>query len=200
MTTNWFHYIGNPGGFIQPALQFGMSRPCPISIARQMQFGDRVILLKWRGSQIPPAAFAEARISGISFDGVDIGNALVEQGKATYEQYSGGGIEVSRECGSFTLVGSYVLADDVTLGDVIDIAERNATELGISVSDIRCMMWGKIVAVHPVPLTVTPPPPFTRGWMRVPDGTRIGDAPINTDTQNSVYVVENYERKRSELE
>lgn len=199
---NWLHYVGKPKGFLPPALEYGVSRPCQITIAKAMQFGDRVILLEWRGKHIPPAAFAEMIVNGISFsDGIDVGSELIEQGKAVYSDFGESGLAVNRECGSFTLGGSFSLADGVTLSDVIAIAERKSAEIGIEPKDIRCMIWGKICIVHRVPLTITPPPPFTRGFMRVPDGTRIGDAPTVAETLvNEVRVVENYERKVSELQ
>ena len=194
--TDWFHYVGKPREFLEPARRFGVSRNCPISAAKAMNFGDRVILLQHRG-KIPAAAFAEMVISGISFfDGIEIGEELIEQGRCEYEDYSAsGGIDVDRECGSFTLSGCYTLADDVTLGEIIAIAEKKIIEQGGEFDDLRCMVWGKITKVYDVPMTIYPAVPFTRGFMRVPDGTRIGDAPAVVDVEHVVNVVEGYERK-----
>jgi len=191
--TVWFHYIGKPDNFLPPALTFGVSRNCPVNVARAMQFGDRVILLQHRGT-IPAAAFAEMQINGISFfDGINVGDELIAQGRCEY--HDTGGLEVERECGSFTLSGSYTIADDVTLGEIIEIAERLVTESGGSPADLRCMVWGRITRVYDVPMTVFPPVPFTRGFMRVPEGTRIGDAPAVGDAEHVINVISDYERQ-----
>jgi hypothetical protein len=202
----WFHYIAKPNPFLQAALKFGVSRHCPINIARGMNFGDRVILLHWRGKAIPPAAFAEMIVNGISFeDGLNVGQELLEQGRCEYHDYTDGGscagVQVDRECGSFNLAGGYSLSADVTLQAVIEIAERKMVEQGGKPGDVRCMIWGKIVKVYDVPITPQPAPGFLRGFFHVINGTRIGDAPVVAEPiTNEVRVVENYERKMSELQ
>lgn len=203
--STYFHYISKPKSFLPPALAHGASRHCPVNIARGMNFGDRVILLKYRGKSIPPAVFAEMIVNAISFeDNLNVGQELLEQGRCEYTDYTGGssaGVQVDRECGSFNLAGGWTLSADVTLQEVIEIAERKMAEQGGKPGDIRCMIWGKIVMVYDVPMTIDPPPQNKRGFTHVPPGTRIGDAPILAEPiTNEVRVVENYERKMSELQ
>jgi hypothetical protein len=64
------------------------------------------------------------------------------------------------------------------------------------------MIGGTITKVYDVPMTLVPAVAFFRGFKRIADSEyRIGDAPAVTDAApNQVLVIENYERKRSELQ
>jgi hypothetical protein len=201
--STYFHYISDPKGFIEPAQKHGASRRCQLNIAKNMQFGDRVVLLKWRGDGIPPAAFAEMIINGVSFDGnLNVGKELVVQGKAEYEDFTddgaGDGLSVSRECGEFVLAGGYTLSEDVTMADIIAAAEKKMQEQGGNPKDVKLMVWGKVVKVYDVPMSVTLPEgqlKFNRSFAHVPEGARIGEAPAITEPiENKVMVVNDYHK------
>lgn len=206
MSTYYLHFIGKPRPFMAAALKFGVSRRIQAAHAKAMNFGDRVICLQWRGKSISPAAFAEFRISAVYFNSnIHVGEKLLEQGKAEYRDYSAGGsgaMQVDRECGAFMIGGAYSLKDDVTLAEIVAMAEQEIKEAGGRIADLWCMIGGTITKTYDVPMTITPSVAFFRGFKQIADGEyRIGDAPAVTEPiTNEIRVVENYERRMSDLQ
>ncbi len=200
--TTYFHYVGGkytPQQFIAEARQQGISRRAPASQVKGMAFGDRVILLDWRGGR--PAAFAEFVISRVFFRpeiSQAVGEGLLADGRCEYEDFTadgGGGLEVSRECGSYTIGGAYTVKEDVTLAEVMERAEAADRARGGD-GHLWTMVGGYLTKTYDVPMTVVPAPAFTRGFMHVPDGARIGEAPAvdAAAAKPQVVLVENYEK------
>ncbi len=206
--TSYFHYVGGkytPEKFIAEAREQGISRRAPASQVKSMSFGDRVILLDWRGGR--PAAFAEFVISRVFFDpeiSKAVGEGLLEDGRCEFQDFTadgGGGVEVDRACGSYTIGGAFMCKDDVTLGEVFERAEEADKARGGD-GNLWCMVGGYLTQTYPVPMTVLPAPAFTRSFMQVPEGGtngvryRIGEAPIvNSEAAKpQVVIVENYEK------
>lgn len=200
MNTTWFHFIGKPKQFLPPAEHYGVSRRCPSSLARLMQFGDRVICLAWRGKLVPAAAFAEFRITTLYFDhDVKVFEKLAEQGRAEYEDYGGGGKLIVRECGDFIISGGYVLKPDVTIAEIFKLAEAENAQQGGKRGDLWCMIGGALTQVYQPPLTVDPPVKFSRGFSYVQPETRIGDEPIvEGSPATEVLIVKSYDKRMIE--
>ncbi len=190
------HYVGRehytPESFIAEAKEIGfISRDTAPAIARQMEFGDRVICMDWRGEAIPPAAFCEFRISRFFFRediASKVGASLIEEGRCEYDGSSAGTV-IQRKCGSWVDGGGYVCKDDVTAAEIFERAEKAAAEQGIAFQDLWCMVGGKLTKEYLPPMTVLPQQEFFRGFKRVPEGTRIGDAPIGDGEAGPVEII-----------
>lgn len=192
----WFHYIGRarytPETFIAEAIKIGfISRDTAPAIARQMEFGDRVICLDWRGDAIQPAAFCEFRITRFFFAeniACKVGASFIEEGRCEYDGSSAGTV-VQRECGSWVDGGGYVCKEDVTAEEIFERAEKAAAEQGIAFQDLWCMVGGKLTKEYHPPMTVIPRQEFFRGFKRVPEGARIGAAPIDNGAASPIEIV-----------
>jgi hypothetical protein len=128
--TRWMHYIGgyyrSHHAFIREAKVMGISRRIPAQVARGMNYGDTVVLLRYC-SKKRVYAFAEMIITGLVLSGdiaQAVGEKLQAQGKATYT--AGGGM-ISRECGSYMIMGTWNV--DAELSEVMDIV--TATQCGL---------------------------------------------------------------------
>lgn len=207
--TTYFHYIGGstytPAKFVAEAQAQGISRRAPVSQVKGMKFSDRVILLDWRKGR--PAAFAEFTFTRMFFDAdisKKVGDTLVEEGRCEYHEPAGGGggTVVSRECGEYIMGGSYSVKEDVTVEEICEKAEAADKERGGDGQGMFCMVGGYLTKVYDVPMTVINAdgslPKFTRGFMKVGEGARIGDAPVLSAEEThapEVVMVQNYERK-----
>lgn len=161
----WYHYVGgtyaSPEAFLREARAQGISRRVPLAFARAFRFGDRVVLLRWLGKDRGVQAFAEFTVSSVVLQGETskaVGDLLREQGRAEWSDAGAGKVE--RECGSYFVGGCWLVQAD--LSEIVQLA----FELG---GDF-CMIGGGLSAVYPEPVLLDPAPPFTRSFLRVPDG------------------------------
>jgi hypothetical protein len=114
---------------------------------------------------------------------------LEEQGNATYTE--GGGM-VSRECGSYMIMGTWNV--DAELPEVMDIVTEIAAEKGMMDATF-VMISGELTTVYDDPVYLEPAPPFTRGFIRVDDGatfTLFGEA---EEPGNKIIAIESYQKK-----
>lgn len=205
----WFHYVGHehylPKSFIAEAKKIGfVSRDISPHIAQNMEFGDRVICLDWRGEKIPPAAFCEFRVSRFFFDeeiSEAVGEELIKEGRCHYDG-SGAGSTIQRACGSWTSGGSYFVDESVNAKEIFERVEKAAEEKGIPFKSLFCMVGGPLIREYLPPVTVVPFQDFYQGFSHVPKGTRIGDEPIG-DVEPSpaeIVVVNKYDKRHSNLQ
>lgn len=104
----WFHFIGgyykSVEKFLTEAKRLGITRRIPVQIARGMNFGDKIILLRWKHKCA--MAFAEMIVTNIVLDeGISeqVCQKLAEKGKV--KPLRGIGeikpTTIIRECGSY---------------------------------------------------------------------------------------------------
>ena len=170
----WLHYIGGyyktADAFVSEAQRIGISRRVAALAARGIQFGDRVILLRWNEGR--PHAFAEMQITGLVLDheiAARVGRELEAQGKAEY--FEGGG-SIQRACGSYISLGTWCV--DAELSEIIDIALQIAEQekpAGQEKAALFVMLGGRLTEVYPNPVSLTPSPKFTRGFIRANEET-----------------------------
>jgi len=210
MMTTWLHYMGGkytPRKFLDEAVRVGfITRRAPANQVKSMHFKDNVLCLDWRKGK--PACFGEFTITGIVFDG-ELNAKLVEELKAEdkiVEDNTGGpSTQVERECGEFTMGGGATLREDVDIPEIMEKAERIQDELqsarGLSKEQsgtVWCMVMGILTKEYVPPRTLQPAPPFTRGFMQIPEGTTFvsshSDEISHQANENVISGVENYER------
>lgn len=208
--TTWLHYVGGkytPAKFIAESKRVGfITRRAPANQVKSMHFKDSVLLLDWRKGK--PACFGEFKITGVVFDG-ELNQKLIEElkqeDKIIEDNTGGPSTQVDRECGEFTMGGGASVRDDVDIPEIMEKAERLQDEIqsakGLSKASggtVWCMVMGVLTKEYFPPRTLDPIPPFTRGFMTLPEGTTFitsnGDEIAHTVTENSVHGVENYER------
>ncbi|HZQ11020.1 MAG TPA: hypothetical protein VFD70_30900 [Anaerolineae bacterium] len=206
----WFHYVGGrytPRKFIEESIRVGfITRRAPANQVKAMHFGDTVVLLDWRKGK--PAAFGEFIINGVMFDG-KVQQKLVEELKAEDKivQDDSGvpSVKVERECGDFTMGGGASVREDVDIPEIMEKAERANNdmqgELGLkdeSKGSLWCMVKGTLTKTFIPPRTIDPAPPFTRGFMQVPEGTQFiashADEHVHNEAERTVTGVGEYER------
>ncbi len=184
----WQHYVGgfySPAKFIAEAKRHGVSRRVAPNIAKSMSFGDTVQLLSWCSGE--PAAFAEFLINRITLDheiAGELGEELIEEGRARLVERGGG--FVTRECGSYSVGATYEV--DIDLKEVVERAMALAEEKGLPLS---FMIAGPLTRTFDPPVELIPPPPFTRGFIRV---GRNGEQPALDDPQ--LVGIESYKRRK----
>lgn len=186
---SWLHYVGgstysSDQTFLTEAAKHGFSRRIPAQIARGMHFGDRLIFLRWNKGK--PYAFAEARLSRISFD-ADIaeyvGQRLVDDGKATYTADGG---TVRRQCGSYTIGGTWTV--ECTISEILELAfEASGGDT------LFCMIGGTHVTAYDTPIRMYPSPKFTRGFTRLTHDAEF--VPYDEERTQIMVAVENYRKK-----
>lgn len=128
MNKVWLHFIGGYyqtiERFINEAKAKGITRRIPAQIARGINFGDRVILLRWQEKSA--LAFAEAVVTGITLDSEVseyVQEKLKEQGKIQdtgSDSNLGPPVCISRECGSYLVMSSS--ATSATIAEIIELA------------------------------------------------------------------------------
>lgn len=164
----WMHFIGgyysNTDKFVAEALKTGISRRASALSVKNMNFGDRIILLRY-GRNDSTHAFAEAEVTGISLDheiAQKVGLELKATGKATWHEPSGGAITIIRECGSYNVSGTWTV--DAPLPEIIDMAIRASGD-----TPLFFMVNARITEVYDNPVYIQPAPKFTRGFVKCPD-------------------------------
>lgn len=210
----WLTFVGGkytPQKFVAESHRVGsITRRLPANVAKGMNFGDTVLCLQWRGKSVPPAVFAEFRINGIVFDG-EIGQKvtakLKAEGKIIEDNSGAAPVQVDRECGSFSMGGGSIVRDDVTIQEIVDIAQALADEdadaQGIAKADkgsLWCMVSGILTKTYAPPRTLNPAPKFTRGFMGLAEDMKFSDANADAlsvtadQTAPRVAGVSNYEK------
>lgn len=191
--STWMHFIGgyysSTDKFIREAQgPGGIARRIPAQVARGMAFGDRVVLLRYNGKN-NVQAFAEMVLDSVTFEGdfaSKVGKKLVEQGRAAYTP---GCISVSRECGSYIIAGVFEVASDVSLSEIVQMAQSSASE-GESVF---VMIGGHLSKVYDTPVLLSPPPKFSRGFFHAEDGTFVYEGGEG-EPPNRVIGVQDYRK------
>ena len=158
----WGHYIGkstypSDASFLDEARRIGVSRRVPARIARAMNFGDRVILLRWLGNG-RARAFAEMQITGLTLSEDIAARVAEELGDRVRCSGDDRPVHHQRGCGMYTVTTTCVVIG-VTLAEIIDIALRISPKPFV-------MLQGRITRV------IEPPEEwdgmrFTRGFFRI---------------------------------
>lgn len=163
----WQHFIGgyysDTGRFVREAQRIGISRRAPAQAVRGMQFGDRLILLRYEGKG-RAFAFAEAIITGMTLDheiAAAVGAELQRRGLASFQE---GGGSIERDCGSYFIVGTWTV--NCSWSDVMDIALDVAKAKG---ETLFVMVNARLRCAYDPITYLDPAPKFTRGFTRAPD-------------------------------
>lgn len=196
--STWMHFIGgyykSEQKFIREAKKFGVSRRVPAQVVQGMEFGDRLIFLRYvKGQQA--FAFAEGVIVGITLDGSvanQVGQRLIDEGKAIYNE--GGGI-VERECGSYFVLGHFEVT--ATLKETMAIAReihgKQSKAEGKEPEPLFVMVNAKLTRAYKAPVYLSPSPNFTRGFIRSNNSSFV--APDDFIPERQVIAIEDYEKK-----
>lgn len=191
---SWTHFIGgyysDTDKFLKEAAKHGISRRAPAQVVRGMQFGDRIIFLRY--AKNASFAFAEGVITGITLDheiAEIVGNQLKERGLAEYQDAPGGGSMIERECGSFMICGGWVVK--ASLSDCMELAIEAAEARNEKLS---VMVWARLTQQYPAPTILQPSPKFSRSFGRVPDDTAILPEDLAQQERN-VFEIRNYNKK-----
>ena len=192
----WLHYIGGyyteTDKFINEAIKSRISRRAPAQQVRGMQFGDRLILLRYlRKGMI--TAFGEAQIIGITFDheiAKIIGDQMIAEGKAEFHEPSGGATVIQRECGSYILLGSWIVT--CSLSDVMELAIKASNERG---EQLFVMINAELTKIYDNPIFLSPAPKFFRGFQRADDYSEYIFSEPEMVTKKNVFAIQNYSKK-----
>lgn len=191
----WMHYIGKQytiPKFLKEAKRYGVSRRIPAQIAKGMNFKDIVVLLRWEGLG-KVSAFAEMMITGLTFDheiAEQVGKKLQENGQATYAEAGGGGVSINRECGSFSIGGTWTVT--ASIPEIMALAEEANKDSG---KPLFVMLYGSLAQVYDAPQRLTPAPSFTRGFIRCKQ--MMSFAPP-TDETAVVVSIANYRKREKQ--
>ena len=194
--TTWAHFVGGTykgtDRFIREAKKQGITRRVQANTARGFHFGDRVVLLRYRGKG-KVLAFGEMVIKEVIFDAEitkKIAEALIEAGAAEYSPGPLGGTHVHRECGSYLMGGSFVITiPEFDIPWLCAKAQEIAKELHIDT--VFCMIGGNLVDEYSTWLD--PAPNFTRGLIKM-DGFS-ANAESVSDGENKMVEISNYRRR-----
>jgi hypothetical protein len=191
----WMHFIGgfygNVDKFINEAIKYRISRRVPAQIVKGMQFGDRLVLLRYANPDV--FAFAEAQIIGITLDheiAKEVGERLKANGQAEYQDApSGGGALIERECGSYILCGSWVVKCSLAevMAIALEISAARAETLFVMVNAELTQIYQNSVYLHPAPK-------FTRGVIKPMDQSTYFVSPEPTVSEPTVFAIRNYQK------
>jgi len=158
----WAHYIGktsypSDAVFLKEAQEIGVSRRVPAFLARHMNFGDRVILLRWLGKG-RARAFAEMQITGVTLESRVSSKVIAMLGdRASCRE--GGDTKHYRGCGAY-IVAVTCTVRDVSLPEIIEMVYQAAEAQAPFV-----MLQGRITRVI-TPAERLEDMRFTRGFFR----------------------------------
>lgn len=162
----WLHFIGRyydtPDRFIHEAKRSGISRRAPAQTVRGMQFGDRLVFIRYNNAR-NVMAFAEGKITGVTLQGEiakEITEQLMAEGKAKYHGGGGGGTPVHRECGSYIVIGYWSVT--CPLSEIVEKAIEKANERG----EKLFVMVNASLEESYEPVMLIPSPKFTRGFIK----------------------------------
>lgn len=176
----WLHFIGGyyrtPDRFLSETQKQGFSRRLPAHIARGMDFGDKVIFLRYGGASSRMTtsaktvfAFGEGVITRVTFDAsiaVQLGQQLEQRGLA---EYTPGGDTILRECGAYVLAGTWTIVPEVDIPQLIEAATRLAQAQGET--KVFVMLGGELTAAYDSPVFLDPAPHFARGFIKTLPGS-----------------------------
>lgn len=196
--TTWLHFVGgyysDTDKFINEAIKSRISRRAPAQTVRGMQFGDRLVLLRYITNSLGNSSyiFAESEIIGITLDhevAKEVGERLKAEGKAEYHEAGSGGSIVSRECGSYLLCGGWVVT--CSLSDVMGIALEIAKQKD---ETLFVMVNAELTKIYDNPVYLSPSPKFSRGFTKVADETSyfVDEPVLRTADQPQVFAITNY--------
>jgi hypothetical protein len=194
----WLHFIGgyynNTERFISEAEKYGITRRAPAQTVRGMQFGDRLIFLRYGARGKATFAFAEARITGVTLQGEiakQVTAELVAEGKAEFQGGGGGGgTLVNRECGSYLVVGSWTVKCD--LSEVVKRAIAKAEATG---EILFIMVNAQLTQAYAQPVSLSPAPKFTRGFIKAKDDASYLPS-VDYQKHGDVVAVMNYSKAK----
>lgn len=155
----WLHYIGKSytvENFLREARSIGITRRSPADVISSMQFGDRVVFLRYGGIG-KVSAIGEMIVRSITFEneiGSIIGSELEKDGLATF---SPGGSLIVRECGSFIIAGTFQV--NASLPEIIKKAQELANQRG---ETLFVMIGGELTQEYSNPPFLYPAPKFFR--------------------------------------
>ncbi|MCI0552088.1 MAG: hypothetical protein L0287_14140 [Anaerolineae bacterium] len=197
--STWMHFIGgyykSEDLFIHEAGKFGISRRVPAQVVRGMEFGDRLIFLRYvKGKSV--YAFAEGQIIGLTLEGEianQVGERLIQEGKVEFHE--GGGM-VQRECGSYFILGTFEVKATL-LKEIMDIAQeihaKQAREEGNEPEPLFVMVNARLLQAYEQPVYLSPSPKFTRGFIRSNDSSFV--APTDYSPERNVVAIDGYVKK-----
>jgi len=156
----WGHYIGKSSypsdkAFLQEAERIGVSRRVPAFLAKVMNFGDRVILLRWLGRG-KARAFAEMVIVGVTLND-EVAAKVAEALGDRIRCRDGGKNQHHRGCGMYTIAMTCSVSG-VSLSEIIEMAQQATPKPFV-------MIQGRITRVFSPPEKFTEMR-FTRGFFR----------------------------------
>lgn len=196
--SSWMHFIGgyykNEETFVAEAQKSGISRRIPAQVIRGMEFGDRLVFLRYvKGNSF---AFAEGIVIGITLEGPiakQVGEKLIQEGKAEYHQ---GGGKIERACGSYFVIGTYEVR--ATLKETMDIAQQlhDQQQKGKSEDErepLFVMVNATLTQAYANPVYLSPAPKFTRGFIRSDDSSFV--APGDFSPERNIIAIDGYARK-----
>jgi hypothetical protein len=199
-TNTWMHFIGgyykSEDKFVHEARKFGITRRSPAQVVRGMEFGDRLVFLRYASGNA--YAFAEGQITGVTFEGSlakEVGQKLIDTGKAEYHSADGGGMLIARECGSYIITGTY--STTASLKDVMDIAQEiHAEKCKAEGKDepLFVMVNARLTQSYENPVYLSPSPKFTRGFIRASDEA-FYVAPSDHSPERNVVAIDGYAKK-----
>ena len=199
--STWMHFIGgyykNEKQFVGEARRFGISRRAPAQTVRGMEFGDRLIFLRYvKGHSA--FAFGEGQIGGVTFEGTlarKVGQRLIDEGKAEYHSADEGGLMVKRECGSYVVVGTYETTASLkeTMSIAFEIHAQEAKEQGKEPEPLFVMVNARLTKAYKSLVYLSPSPNFTRGFIRTTDASFV--APGDFEPERKVIAIDGYEKK-----
>ena len=193
----WLHFIGGyyrtSALFLREAKKHGFSRRIPAQVARGMHFGDKVIFLRYGGQTAKPVfAFGEGIVTRVSFDAqiaTQLGQELERRGLA---EYTPGGDTVLRECGSYLMVGTWTVAPEIDIPQLIEAAMRIAQAQNLP--SLFVMLGGELTAAYEAPVFLQPAPHFTRGFIKTEPGSTFRYAGMSGDYVHKMLAVKHYRK------
>jgi hypothetical protein len=195
-SNTWMHFIGgyykDTDKFINEAMKHRVSRRAPAQMVRAMEFGDRLVLLRYYRDE-SVSAFAEAQIIGITLDH-EIAKIVGEQLHCEYHEPAGGSSVIERECGSYMHTGTWIV--NASLRDVMEIAMKAARERGDE--PLFVMVNAELTKIYEQHTFLQPAPKFTRGFIKAPDQAAYSLEPRDPVAEKIVIAIRNYRKKQRE--
>lgn len=185
----WQHYIGgkyDPDTFMSEAMQQGVSRRVAWQQAKQLSFGDRVMLGYWDHGK--PYLFAEFTIRHIHLQ-ANVATPLIvglAQDSLLPDYYSGEPLGVTRECGSYDVGAVATLSPDMDISEIVERAIAIAEILGV---DPWFMVGGPLTVIYDEEVWLPESSKFFRGFKALKEEEE------NGTESNLLIAVQNYERK-----
>ncbi len=194
----WLHFIGGyyrtPDHFLTETQKQGFSRRVPAQVALGMHFGDKVIFLRFGGQTAKTVfAFGEGVVTRVTFSAeiaAQLGQELEGRGLA---EYTPGGETIQRECGAYIMAGTWTVAPEVDIPQLIEAATRLAQAQGVS-TPLFVMLGGELMAAYDGPVFLDPAPHFTRGFIKTEPGSTFRYTGDTGAYAHQILAVRNYRK------